>query len=325
MGGVELTVKDLRAGVTVDFEGKADPVELPPVLSPVTRERAYPLASPPTDSPRSNPISFLPSFGSSGQNIKQGDEAASPAPATRQTFHSRVSSNASQIWQRAIARAHGSVSVAVAVTDIGLILPDANPPYPLSNRSSIIKMDVKEARVEGTRSSLSVDPKPRERLRSFTSMSSIKSWIQNPTRRVPSKDSGFERLMAIDGQSRLALHLGFGPKRGLLGEDTLKTELGWGSFRTSVGAVEKVQQLLGDHKQTSSNEDHETSEPAQPRWTPHAYPRVCFEVSTRTRLITHIDLASGIRGRRDLLQANLSVSLPSNFGFPPRLGRLFLD
>ena len=72
----------------------------------------------------------------------------------------------------------------------------------------------------------------------------------------------------VNGRSRALFGLGFGPKKGLLGEDTLRTTLDMSKLQTSLGAVEKVQELLKARKMDKKPVNQKD------RWSPRALPRV---------------------------------------------------
>jgi len=252
-------------------------------------ERAHPL-SPEEEcllSPGS-PRSYFQSFGSqafpdtSPTKPSPDSRYARLAHARRRASHiqSRMFLTASQVWSRAIARAHGSVSFAASIRDIAVILPHVNPPHPMSARNSAPDI------MFGTNSNGNgVTPKPSSRSlrmeqdssrrpQMFASTNSFSLLMRNPTPRyaLPSPEGGFEKLLVVEGESRVVFGLGFGPKKGLLGEDTLKTSLDIGKMHTSLGASDKLQELIKSHSDMGEKEDQ--TQDRKPKWGPRSMPRV---------------------------------------------------
>ena len=85
---------------------------------------------------------------------------------------------------------------------------------------------------------------------------------------MPCPEGGFERLLVINGESRVVFGLGFGPRKGLLGEDTLRIDLGMGKLQTTIGAGEKLQELI---KVKKAKEEPEKV--VSKNWGPRSMPR----------------------------------------------------
>lgn len=76
-------------------------------------------------------------------------------------------------------------------------------------------------------------------------------------------------LAALDERSSVRFSLGFGPKKGLLCEDTLSAACEMGKLRTSVEAVEKVKKLLYNSRQNKQKRGESMN-----RWSTHGAARV---------------------------------------------------
>lgn len=167
------------------------------------------------------------------------------------------------MWSRAIARAHGSVSFALSIDDVGLVLPHG------------ASQEAEEKGLSHRDSTQSLSPETALRPRSFASVGSFHSILRpqfaRNTTSIPTE--GYERLVSLQGQSKAVLALGFGPKKGLLGEDTLRTDIAFGKLSTTLESVDKLQDLLKRNKEKLALKKEE--EPAQRgRWTPRSMPRV---------------------------------------------------
>lgn len=241
LGGLELGIKDFRAGLNVNFEGKVESgeplgeqVPLSPETSARDFRRANPLASPrldlsPTASPPVSPLTPFSSFSFQLDNAAPVHDVEPPrvsrmthARRRASVFQSRMTSTVASVWSRAIGRAHGSVSLSTSFENVTVTLP-----YPAPKPSS------RTPKADESRAKL---------LRSAGSFHSMLHKFSRPALAMPSGDA--ESLIALDGISQAVLYLGFGPKKGLLGEDTLRTDVKLGKLSTSLNAVEKLQALL---------------------------------------------------------------------------------
>ena len=271
LDGLELGVKDFRAGLGVNFEGNIDGVEplieqvpLSPEASAKEFKRAYPLLSPRLDfspgaSPTTSPLNQFSSFSFSGSN-DNGDSTseAEPVRVSRMThakrrasvIQSRMTSTVASVWSRAIGRAHGSVSLATSIRDFSITLPYRGSD--LKSTSSVPESPP----ATGIMHQASIKPlNSKTKPMSFRSVGSFRSMLRSKlsgsTLNTP--DGGSELLLSLDGTSHLALHLGFGPRQGLLGEDTLRTSVRLANFNASLDGVEKLHALSRTHEKSQDS------------------------------------------------------------------------
>jgi hypothetical protein len=292
LGGLELAVGDFRLGVKVDFEGFVVPdAPSAPAFSPTAEKRGNPLEDADLSfSPPPSPViytSFTHPFGGtlspSPTTEKSNREWPEPmsrlSHARRRASHhySKVSTTASQIWSRAIARAHGSVSFSASVDDVSIVVPREPDPKPARQRMSDLPNGKSQASSRppslGRLRSESLPARPK----SFASAQSLNSIFRGLSgRSEPAPELGFDRLVWVEGMSRAVFGLGFGPKKGLLGEDTLKTTVELGKLQTSLGGVERIQELVKARAPTEREE-----QPRKKQWSPRAMPRVSETSSLR--------------------------------------------
>jgi hypothetical protein len=76
------------------------------------------------------------------------------------------------------------------------------------------------------------------------------------------------------------LSLGFGPKRGLLAEDTLKLSVNVADVVATVGAIDQIQEMFKQKK------DHVKQKKEEVGWGPSAMPRVSNIRTELTRLFS---------------------------------------
>lgn len=305
LDGLELTVKELRFGVKVEFEGDEPGIQYPispnsPATNHAEFQRVDPFALSPDHSPISSPMlesplnpntgPFSPGAPSPGSSPYQAfvfppsEPKPEPQPAASRLSHarrrasvmsSRMTSTATQIWSRAIGRAHGSVTVTTAIHDVAVILPHLSPRHPIANRPSIPDLrpqphpqcKPKTNGINHRQSSKSLKETEAESVRLTYSMDRLFRSV--PRYAIPNNEGGYERLLALEGQSVATFLLGFGPKKGLLGEDTLKSNLEMGKLHTTLGAWDKVQELLKMH-----SKGEKSSTRPERQWRPQALPRV---------------------------------------------------
>ncbi|KAK4684426.1 hypothetical protein P7C73_g5753, partial [Tremellales sp. Uapishka_1] len=275
MEGVELTLRDLRFGVKVDFEGdvsspSGSSFPLSPSLEDTARVDPLKMFSMREGemSPPPSPLAFTSlSLPNGPPSSTKSKSRLSHARRRASVIQSKMTMTASQIWSRAIARAHGSVSFTVSIKDVALILPHSNPPHPtsISTKPSLPNLATPQHSQQSTlkhQSSVSsLPPSP-------VSLSSLNHLLRSSTPRyaLPDNEGGYERLAVLDGTSRAVLALGFGPRRGLLGEDTLRTNIELGSFHTTLGASDKLSEW------SKANKKEKT--PSVPTWRPHHLRRI---------------------------------------------------
>lgn len=296
LDGLELTVRDFQLGVRVHFEGnaidtQAQPSESSSPVSPgVEFQRTNPFSPiSPSDNHASpgSPTTYFSSFPTSGsldhspsKPSRAEARYARLAQARRRasTIHTRMTTTAGQVWSRAIARAHGSVSFSASIRDVAVILPHLNPPQPTSARGSwpdVLAPPLPHAngfKHKPSSRSLKGDTSGPLRIQSFTSTNSFSAFRSKcavPRYALPYPEGGYEKLLVVEGESRMEFGLGFGPKKGLLGEDTLRARVDVGKLHTSLGASDKLQDLVkaGRRDGTRTNE-------ATANWGPRSMPRV---------------------------------------------------
>lgn len=289
LDGLELTIKDVRLGVKVHFEGNSDPSDaaIPTPQSPASPSgdfrRLNPLSipdevSPPTSAPGS-PLGQFSSFAFPGTSPEpMPDVGPSPrlsrmAHARRRAsvFQSRMTSTAGQIWSRAIARAHGSVSFSASIQDVALILPHNSAPRSNSTRMSFADITPSNSNGMSHRASTkSLQSDKPSQPRSFRSVGSFHSILRPRARSIaPIPAGGYETLISLEGSSTAVLALGFGPKKGLLGEDTLRTTIDLGKLSTTLDAAEKLQALV---KMAKPKQEQPVAKKSP--WSPKSMPRV---------------------------------------------------
>ncbi|TYJ58899.1 hypothetical protein B9479_000331 [Cryptococcus floricola] len=276
---VEMTVKELGFGVNVDFQGEADLPDSPfstshpkhtykrdyplhilsPVLSPAASgDESDFITSPTQFSPPASPLnqhSFAmpPSAPSEPSEptrpkIHPTDRSYSRLSHARRrasVFQSRMSSTASKIWTRAAGRKCGSVCFSAYVDTIRCIEPSPSPPG--SAKPSV--PDLKPPKSPFGRA--------------------FQSRRRPPPITVTIPDSGVEALVAVEERSRVKLSLGFGPKKGLLGEDTLSVDAGMGKLSTTLEAVERIKALLDRVKKEPAEKKAKTDQ-----WSSHGSARI---------------------------------------------------
>ncbi|KAK8858435.1 hypothetical protein IAR55_002662 [Kwoniella newhampshirensis] len=303
MEGLEITLQEVGFGLRVNFQGEAEGAVLSPNSSSPTILREHPLCyspvmsrdasdlspalssnlSPPVSpgfSPPSSPsahVSFTfppaPSINSSPTKRAKSFSRLSHARRRASVLQTRMSTTASQIWHRATGRMHGSVSFNTYINDVRLIQPHGNP---ASTRSSASEpSDDAQLRSKSSAKSLRCSSSSPDRP-SFAPATSLRSILgRGPRYSLPIHEGGCEVLLAIDGSSTFTVGLGFGPKKGLLGEDTLSTDLKLGSLRITLDAVDKLLELSRGLKRDKT----ETIPRVDPlkrkdQWAPQAMPRI---------------------------------------------------
>lgn len=224
--------------------------------------------SPPNSPPISPAVQFR-SFGFDGKPDATTEQECNHISSTRLSrmaharrraskLQSKMTSTAGQVWSRAIARAHGSVSFSLSIDDVALILP--------------VPADTSKTETESLPqdSIRSLGKRPR----SFASVGSFHSLLHPRFTRTTSviPTEGYDRLVSLNGVSKAVLGLGFGPKKGLLGEDTLRTEVHLAKLSTTLESVEKLQELVKRNKDKLAPPRDEDQ--SKQRWLPRSMPRV---------------------------------------------------
>ncbi|CAD6591129.1 MAG: hypothetical protein TREMPRED_005996, partial [Tremellales sp. Tagirdzhanova-0007] len=271
--GLELTLRDIRLGVSVNFEGNVDtPLPGSKPSSPVSPgaefQPTYPLSpnSPKEASTTGSPSNHFSTFNSfaysenssakiSAENIRYDRIAHARRQASN--IHSRMTTTASQVWSRAIARAHGSVSFAASIRDIAVILPHLGASGTIREKPSAHDL--------------------RPQSHPFVKgMSHKQAFYRSSTPRyalpLPCSEGGYERLLVVEGETRVIFGLGFGPKMGLMGEDTLRSNLKVGQLHTSLGACDKLRELVKVH--SGKQEKAAKKIDGKNKWGPQSVPRI---------------------------------------------------
>ena len=175
---------------------------------------------------------------------------------------SKMTSSAARFWSRVIGRAHGSVVFTSTVSDLAVILPHSNPAHPLS-KPSIPDLKPQPHPRSGSGSNGLFHRDSNRSLKAETVKSTYsmdRLFRSSPRYALPSHEGGYERLLALEGQSKMVVSVKFGPRRGLLAEDTLSVETDLGRLHTSIGAWAKVQDLMYVYKRKKEEKQAEMPE-----------------------------------------------------------------
>lgn len=239
--------------------------------------RDHPLSPPDEVLSQASPSNYFSSFAFPGSSENSPSKPSSQesryarlAHARRRASHiqTRMTTTASQVWSRAIARARGSVSLTASFRDIAIILPHVNLPTRPSH-PGIADLTLPPSNGY-TRKQSNRDSRPC----SLPSLGSYQISGANdtaPRYALPSRDGGFEKLLTVEGESRAKFGLGFGPKKGLLGEDTLRARLDVGRLHTSLDASDKLQELAAEQH---TRREKSNGVPEGRGWGPRSMPRV---------------------------------------------------
>lgn len=300
LDGLELTWSTLKLGAKVSFSKKdnatIDPVQQPEAsgrnsISSMTDDVDPVWPASPPDSPiierRTQAFVFPPADGGSDAGK---DEDALPRPSRlsharrrASAMSTRMTDTAAQIWSRAIGRARGHVKLTITMNDLAVILPHSNPAHPLSKPSipDLIPQPHPQCESHGLQHRLSFKSIKARKIQARYSMDRLFRSV--PRYALPSHEGGYERLLALEGESRITGTMRFGPRRGWLGEDTLSLDTELGKLQTSFGAWTKVQDLmqkfakLKEEKSGSSKESEAEPTPRKQnldRWAGDSQARV---------------------------------------------------
>lgn len=192
--------------------------------------------------------------------------------------YAKVTNTAGQIWSRAIGRANGSVSFNLAISGIALILPHESAPPPSARpsihdlRAEYINGDTKRRSRTSSCFTSKTSPFERERPQSISSSSIPSFFRRTKAASLTSVDAGYSTLACLKGVSKAKLGLGFGPKKGLLAEDTLTASVDIEKIDVIVGALDQVSELLKRKKAASREVKVEPT--VKQTWAPKSTPRV---------------------------------------------------
>ncbi|WWC70580.1 uncharacterized protein I206_104531 [Kwoniella pini CBS 10737] len=226
----------------------------PLCFSPIS-ERGRPTFSPPTSPPWSPIISptvsppMSPNFGSLAVPDPLASAPSTPNRQERSTsrladarrrasvLSSSTSATAGYVWNRVTGRLYGSVTGTASIVNIRLVQPKS------SDQPNI--------------------PQTPSHASSFRSIQALLR--HNHSTQAPITDNGpYETLVGISGRTKAALGLGFGPKKGLWGEDTLDGQFETGEVKGNVAALQNLLDLMKQKRGA------ELEKPAIPRGkTPH--------------------------------------------------------
>ena len=261
---LEVTVKDVRLGVQVNFDHKSiiDPTSTNLNGRDACDFVKQPFANTlPRDefSPPGSPLTTAPPPSSFGKIVDDGNRDRRPSRAT--VFQHRMTSSVSQFWMRVFARAQGHVSFAASVQDINVFQPyrgdGTSQPGPVVKYRSTAK--------EPGKSSIG-----------FTPVDTIHNLLQLKSSRPRQEpETEYDRLVVLEGVSRFKFDLGFSPKKPLLGEDSLRMNIDLGQIHTSLEALERISSV----KKNPAPESQRPKKSPEERWAPESVPRVSNSVS----------------------------------------------
>lgn len=295
LDGLELTWSVLKLGAKVSFS-KKDESGLEQdgkertgrtSISSTAADDVDPTwpASPP-DSPvvdRHRPFIF-PSASEMNVNADAVPRPSRLSHARRQAsaMSSRMTSTAAQIWGRVIGRAKGHAKFTVDFSDLAVILPHSDPTHPLSRPSipDLVPQPHPQCDSNGLSHSLSNKSLKARTVKNTYSMDRLFRSV--PRYALPSHEGGYERLLALEGESKIIGTMRFGKRRGWLAEDTLSLDTELGKLHTSLGAWTKVQALMDKYKKSkagpSDSLDQQSQEnqanKAEKRWASDSKARV---------------------------------------------------
>lgn len=263
LDGLEVTWSRATLGARVNFHrhdmsknsGSTDDCvghdEMP--SSPIS-----PPTSPTVDSPM-QPFGNSFAFPPTERREEEGENASrtsrlSGARRQASVMSAKVTSSASRIWSRVIGRAHGSVVFTSTISDLAVILPHSNPAHPMS-KPSVSDLKAQLHPQCGPTSLFHRDSSRSLKAETIKSTYSMDRLFRSPPRyALPSHEGGYERLLTLEGQSRMVVGVKFGPRRELLAEDTLSVETDLGRLHTSFGAWTKLQDLMEIYKKKKKEE-----------------------------------------------------------------------
>lgn len=265
LDGLELTWSRATMGARINFhrDHGSDGVECTGTDEVDPASALSPPTSPILDSPlASNGLHFAFPPSTRRPN-KSGPSRFREARRKASVVSSRVTSSAARVWYRFIGRAHGNVVFTSTISDMAVILPHSNPAHPQSmSRPSIHDLKPQPhpqcSPNSGPHHRDSAKSLEAEKVKSTYSMERLFRRI--PRYALPSHEGGYERLLALDGESRMVVSVKFGPRRGLLTEDTLSVETNLGCLHTCIGAWGKVQDLMKTYKEKKERKDHRSDE-----------------------------------------------------------------
>jgi hypothetical protein len=293
LDGLELTWSTLKLGARVSFSKKEE-AGLPKdggkegngrnSISSTTEDvdPAWPASPPESPVISTRPFAFPPASELKDEDILPRPSRLSHARRQASAMSSRMTSTAAQVWGRFIGRAKGNVRLTVEFSNLAIILPHSNPAHPLSKPS--IPDLVPQPHPQCDSNGLSHHPSSRslKARKVQTTYSMDRLFRSVPRYALPSHEGGYERLLALEGESKITGTMRFGTRRGWLAEDTLSLDTELGKLHTSLGAWTKVQDLMGKYKEKKSDKQTlaETTKHKEKanRWSSDSKQRVSFQI-----------------------------------------------
>ncbi|EIW73580.1 hypothetical protein TREMEDRAFT_70997 [Tremella mesenterica DSM 1558] len=277
LDGLELTVHDARAGIKVVFESRGEENFLDAAFC--TSPTSSPTGgyfSPPISPIRTHPQpSFSDSFSPSRHIISPSISTSAPLPrATRRRsslLQPRLPPSLTGFWRRLFGRGTGSVSITASVEGLAVILPHFNPPQPVSAKPSMPDLSTRNNGLDHKSSIRSMKEDNRPTVFPSSGGKSILP-TTNSRYAITSGDGGFEKLLEVDGRSSAVLGVGFAPNKMLGGEGTLSAAVSIGEVRTSLGALEKVQEMIQERRPEKSPSES----PKSGIWAPQGAARIAL-------------------------------------------------
>lgn len=308
LDGLELTWKTLKLGAKVSFSKKEEAglgqdgtskeaIGRNSISETIDENDPTWPASPP-DSPvvgrQHQPFAFPPDH-----DLKDADTTSRPSRlshARRQAsaMSSRMTSTAAQTWGRIIGRAKGHAKLTIEISDLAVILPHSNPAHPLSKPSipDLVPQPHPQCDSNGLSHRLSSRSLNAQKVQNTYSMDRLFRSV--PRYALPSHEGGYERLLALEGESTVTTTMRFGKRRGWLAEDTLSLDTELGKLHTSLGAGTKVQTLMnkynkekrskaGSDDASKDNSPDSQASRAEKRWSSDSKARVSASSIKRHR------------------------------------------
>jgi hypothetical protein len=259
LDGLELTWKTLKLGAKVSFSkkeesglgqngGSRQESRRDSVLSDTVdgNEPIWPASPPdsPVVEPYHQPFAFPPANDISVADALPRPSRLSRARRRASAMSSRMTGTAAQTWGRVIGRAKGHAKLTIEISDLVVILPHSNPAHPLAKSSipDLVPQPHPQCDSNGLSHSLSSKSLKARKVQNTYSMDRLFRSV--PRYALPSHEGGYERLLALEGESKVTATMRFGKRRGWLAEDTLSLDTELGKLHTSLGAGTKVQTLM---------------------------------------------------------------------------------
>ena len=298
LDGLEVTWSTLKLGAKVSFSKKDDAALGQDAKEATGRNSISSIAGDDVDatwpaSPPESPVvdrhrPFV--FPSASEMDKDADALPRPSRLSHarrkaSAMSYRMTSTAAQIWGRVIGRAKGHAKFTIEFSDLAVILPHSNPAHPLSRPSipDLVPQPHPQCDSNGLSHRLSSKSLKARTVKNTYSMDRLFRSV--PRYALPSHEGGYERLLALEGESKIIGTMRFGTRRGWLAEDTLSLDTELGKLHTSLGAGTKIQALMdkyakekkhkaGTSESTSTEAKDRMGSKAEDRWSSDSKARV---------------------------------------------------